>query len=135
MIYIGESGKPANEIWIDDDGILYLKIRGVLDPTEDAKVHEILPKAAKIIRHEGKTIRLLIDMTEAKKITVACRRSSYANLTRFGAEYVAFAGSDRTTKILIDMTGRTMNGVYRTFDTVDQARAWLNDCQKDIRNQ
>jgi len=130
MQYIGKAGVPPNEVWIEDDGILYLKMRGVHDAKRDVDIHKVLVQATEIIRPTGKKVRLLIDMREMKGVTIAGRRSSYKLLNELGAECVAFAAPDQVTGALIKMIAgaRVMRGDYRCFDTVEQARNWLSGC-------
>jgi len=128
MQYIGKASSPPNEVWIEDNGILYMKMRGVHDAKRDVDIHKVLANAADVIKPTERKTRMLIDMDELEGLTVNGRLSSYRLLNKFGAPFVAFAATDSKTEMLIKIVASAMNGDYRCFDTVDQARAWLLTC-------
>jgi hypothetical protein len=135
MRIIDQPDISPNRVWIDDDDILNLKVYGTHTTDRDAIVHQALLKGAAIVKEAGRSVRLLVDMTDLEGSTAGGRRAAFLGLIDLGPDYAAFGGARNALEAgLIRMTAKLMSrGVYRYFDDLPAARNWLESRPKTAK--
>lgn len=117
----------ANQVFIDDDGILQHVLGADFSADTLADSHELLVPLAEKRKQSGQPLLMLVDGRAVSKVDTYTRRAALASLEAITYERIGILVGNPYMKTMANLLLKTSGrgNKAKVFDTQEQARAWL----------